>query len=226
MNAVGRPSAFVDDHLAPRQAELASGHHEQTVAHTRSAEPQYTQQWAGRERDARSPDRPELSAAGTPVADMSDLAAAMRRLTGSAYAGCTQTLCGADFDVVLTTFGDTGDRMLRWMDRYQTDGCGPVIANYERDALMWLVPPGTVHAWEHAHGLCFGGPFKILLPPSGTRTAPGPHWRRPRRLGHPVDADCLRHALSRFRPDLPRPVMRLVGTPLLPGTPPMPLLPS
>lgn len=50
MNAVGRPSAFVNDHLAPRQAELASGHHEQTVAHTRSAEPQYTQQWAGRER--------------------------------------------------------------------------------------------------------------------------------------------------------------------------------
>ncbi|MDX2650471.1 hypothetical protein PV341_44375 [Streptomyces sp. PA03-1a] len=157
---------------------------------------------------------------------MGDLAAAIRRLVGNAYTGCVQALCGADFDVVLTTYGTPGDRMLRWMDRYQTGGCGPVIANVERDALMWLVPPGTVHTWEHPHGLCFGGPFIILLPPAGARTAPGPHWRKPQRLGHLVDADCLHHALGRFRPDLPHPVMRLAGTPLLPGTPPMPLLPS
>ncbi|MEU4097633.1 hypothetical protein [Streptomyces sp. NPDC026673] len=157
---------------------------------------------------------------------MSDLATAIRRLMANAYTGCAETLCGADWDIVLTTYGDAGDRVVRWMERFQVGGCGPVIANYERDALMWLVPPGTVHAWEHAHGLCFGGPFKVLLPRAGARTAPGPHWRTPPRLRHLVDADCLHHALSRFRPDLPHPVLRLAGTPLLPGTPPMPLLPS
>ncbi|MEU1623513.1 hypothetical protein ABZ479_40275 [Streptomyces sp. NPDC005722] len=173
---------------------------------------------------ASEPDRAH-SATGL-RAELSDLADAVRMLMANAYSGCAEALCGADWDIVLTSYGEAGDRVVRWMDRFQVGGCGPVIANYERDALMWLVPPGTVHTWEHAHGLCFGGPFKVLLPRAGARIAPGPHWRTPPRLGHLVDADCLHHALNRFRPDLPRPVVRLNGTPALPGTPPLPLLPS
>jgi hypothetical protein len=125
-------------------------------------------------------------------------------------------VCGADWDVVLTTYGDAGERVLRWMGRFQIGGCGPVIANHERNALMWLVPPGIVHVWEHAYGLCFGGPFKILVPRAGARTAPGPYWRVPQAIGRLVDPDCLRHALHRFRLELPEPVMQLSGTPALP----------
>ncbi|MFI8186478.1 hypothetical protein ACIF70_39205 [Actinacidiphila glaucinigra] len=90
-------------------------------------------------------------------------------------ADCTLTDVGDRWDVVLTTGGEAGERAIGWMERFHVGGPGPVITL--ADSLLWLVPPGTAREWSHSRGLCFGRPFRVLVPPPAVRRGPGPHWR-------------------------------------------------
>ncbi|WP_431959398.1 hypothetical protein [Actinacidiphila sp. bgisy160] len=112
---------------------------------------------------------------------------------------------GHAWDLVLTTYGAAGERAVRWMERFQVGGCGPVIAH--GDSLLWLVPPGTLAQWMHPRGLCYGRAFRIPVPPPAKRQGPGPHWRVPQSADRLIVPELLAHALDRFELAPPMPVM-------------------
>lgn len=112
---------------------------------------------------------------------------------------------GEAWDVVLTTYGDAGERAVRWMERFQVGGSGPVIAH--GDSLMWLAAPGTSAHWMHPRGLCYGRAFRIAVPKPAKRRGPGPHWRVPQSAAQLILPDLLQHALDRFELAPPQPVL-------------------
>lgn len=110
---------------------------------------------------------------------------------------------GEWWDVVATTHWPIGAEALNRMGRAQPGGCGPVIADPERNLLYWLVPPRTIRTWTNESGLCFSSPCLMTIPPLSKLRAPGAYWARPLQEGRLVDAVRLDALLTALRPQLP-----------------------
>ncbi|WP_151898136.1 hypothetical protein [Streptomyces sp. C8S0] len=87
------------------------------------------------------------------------------------------------------------------MDTVQPGGCGPVIAEEGQPWLSWLVPPGTVRAWENQYGACLSAPMAIDFPPMHHERPPGPYWLRPFRTHVRVGPRLLHDALNAVKPE-------------------------
>lgn len=129
------------------------------------------------------------------AADMDALAARIRLFQERHMQEQDAWTVGFAFDIVFTTSGVDGRALLRWMDRHQQYGCGPVHTDACWPYLLWHVPPGTARQWRHPLAICRGG-GKVALPEHGDSSGRGPYWVRPYRDGRLVDPVLLYQALD------------------------------
>ncbi|MFI2210125.1 hypothetical protein [Streptomyces sp. NPDC020141] len=129
------------------------------------------------------------------VSDMDALAVRIRLFQERHVQERDAWTVGVSFDIVFTTSGMDGRALLRWMDRHQRYGCGPVHTDARWPYLLWHVPPGTAREWRHPLAICRGR-GKIMLPGRGGSSGQGPYWVRPYKDGPLVDPALLYQALD------------------------------